>query len=121
MEVMFYMMFFLVMSFFIVTFARMIGEWIRNSNSPRLTADATVVAKRDQMHRHTSSNGHSHRSYSYHVTFQFASGDRVAHAIFGKGTVASVRAMGGDALIEVEFDGGVKKKLMQNFAKLEKI
>jgi hypothetical protein len=77
MEVMFYMMFFLVMSVFIVTFVRMIGEWIKNSNSPRLTVDATVVAKRDQMHRHTSSNGHSHRSYSYHVTFQFDSGDRL--------------------------------------------
>ncbi len=77
MEVMFYMMFFLVMSVFIVTFVRMIGEWIKNSNSPRLIVDATVVAKRDQMHRHTSSNGHSHRSYSYHVTFQFDSGDRL--------------------------------------------
>ena len=77
MEVMSYMMFFLVMSVFIVTFVRMIGEWIKNSNSPRLTVDATVVAKRDQMHRHTSSNGHSHRSYSYHVTFQFDSGDRL--------------------------------------------
>lgn len=77
MVVMFYLMFFLVMSIFIVTFARMIGEWIKNSNSPRLTVDATVVAKRDQMHRHTSSNGHSHRSFSYHVTFQFASGDRL--------------------------------------------
>jgi hypothetical protein len=77
MEVMFYMMFFLVMSVFIVTFVRMIGEWIKNSNSPRLTVDAIVVAKRDQMHRHTSSNGHSHRSYSYHVTFQFDSGDRL--------------------------------------------
>lgn len=77
MVVMFYLLFFLVMSFFIVTFARMIGEWIKNSNSPRLTVDATVVAKRDQMHRHTSSNGHSHRSYSYHVTFQFTSGDRL--------------------------------------------
>ena len=77
MEVMFYMMFFLVMSVFIVTFARMIGEWIKNRNSPRLTVDATVVAKRGQMHRHTASNGHSHRSYSYHVTFQFTSGDRL--------------------------------------------
>ena len=77
MEVMFYMMFFLVMSVFIVTFARMIGEWIKNSTSPRLTVDATIVAKRDQMHRHTSSNGHSHRSYSYHITFQITSGDRL--------------------------------------------
>ena len=77
MEIMFYLVFFLVISVFIVTFVRMIGEWISNNNSPRLTVDATIVAKRDQVHRHRSSNGHTHRSYSYHITFQFESGDRM--------------------------------------------
>ena len=75
--IIFYLMFFLVLSIFVVSFARIIGEWIKNNNSPRLTVDATIVAKRDQMHRHTSSNGHTHRSYSYHATFQFESGDRL--------------------------------------------
>ena len=77
MEIMFYLVFSLVISVFIVTFVRMIGEWISNNNSPRLTVDATIVAKRDQVHRHRSSNGHTHRSYSYHITFQFESGDRM--------------------------------------------
>ncbi|MBR4034594.1 MAG: DUF2500 domain-containing protein [Clostridia bacterium] len=77
MEFMFFIVFFLVISVFVVTFVRMIGEWIGNNNSPRLTVDATVVTKRDQVHRHRSSNGHSHRSYSYYVTFQFESGDRM--------------------------------------------
>lgn len=77
MEAIFFVMFFLVISVFIITFVSMIGEWISNESSPRLTVDATIVAKRDQMHRHRSSNGHSHRSYSYYVTFQFESGDRM--------------------------------------------
>ena len=77
MEVLFYLVFFLVMSVFVVTFVRMIGEWISNNNSPRLTVDANIVAKRDQVHRHRSSNGHTHRSHSYHITFQFESGDRM--------------------------------------------
>jgi len=58
MEAIFFVMFFLVISVFIITFVRMIGEWISNESSPRLTVDATIVAKRDQMHRHRSSNGH---------------------------------------------------------------
>ena len=77
MEVMFYLVFFLVIGVFVVTFVRMIGEWISNNNSPRLTVASTIVAKRDQVHRSRSSSGHTHRSYSYHVTFQFESGDRM--------------------------------------------
>ncbi len=73
---MFFIVFFLVIGVFVITFVRMIGEWISNNNSPRLTVEATIVTKRDQVHRHTS-NGHTHRSHSYHVTFQFESGDRM--------------------------------------------
>ncbi len=40
-------------------------------------------------------------------------GDRVEHTAFGQGTVLTVKAMGGDALAEVAFDGAEKpKKLM---------
>lgn len=39
-------------------------------------------------------------------------GDMVEHSAFGKGMVMSVRPMGGDALIEVAFDGVGTKKLM---------
>lgn len=39
-------------------------------------------------------------------------GDMVEHTAFGKGMVISVRAMGGDALIEVAFDQVGSKKLM---------
>ena len=39
-------------------------------------------------------------------------GDRVEHGTFGRGTVLSVQPMGGDALVQVDFEGTGKKKLM---------
>jgi len=43
---------------------------------------------------------------------QLSKGDMIEHTAFGKGTVLSVRPMGGDALVEVAFDSGATKKLM---------
>ena len=43
---------------------------------------------------------------------QLEHGDMVEHTAFGKGMVLSVRPMGGDALVEVAFDGVGTKKLM---------
>lgn len=39
-------------------------------------------------------------------------GDRIRHKSFGDGSVTSVTPMGGDALLEVDFDGAGKKKLL---------
>ena len=39
-------------------------------------------------------------------------GDRIAHGVFGEGTVLSVQPMGGDALVQVDFEGAGQKKLM---------
>ena len=52
---------------------------------------------------------------------RLTAGDRVAHAMFGTGTIVSSRDMGGDVLYEVSFDNGQTKKLMATFAKLRKI
>ena len=48
-------------------------------------------------------------------------GDRVAHPVFGQGTVLSTRQMAADTLIEVAFDSVGTKKLMATYAKLKKI
>ncbi len=48
-------------------------------------------------------------------------GDRVKHKAFGEGNVISLKPMGNDILIEVEFDKVGVKKLMANFAGLKKI
>ena len=42
----------------------------------------------------------------------YAVGDRVRHKVFGEGTVRSLTPMGGDALVEIEFDGAGVKRLM---------
>lgn len=51
----------------------------------------------------------------------FAEGDRVAHKIFGQGTVLSATLMGNDTLLEIAFDRVGTKKIMANFAKVNRL
>jgi DNA helicase-2/ATP-dependent DNA helicase PcrA len=51
----------------------------------------------------------------------YADGERVRHKIFGEGTVIDVNPMGGDFLLEIMFDKVGTKKIMANFAKVEKL
>ncbi|MCR5484607.1 MAG: UvrD-helicase domain-containing protein [Clostridiales bacterium] len=48
-------------------------------------------------------------------------GDTVKHKAFGVGMVLSVKSMGNDALLEIAFEKVGTKKIMQKFAKLEKL
>ena len=50
-----------------------------------------------------------------------AVGSKVAHPMFGSGTILSATPMGGDVLYEIEFENGSIKRLMGNFAKLKKL
>ena len=51
----------------------------------------------------------------------FKVGDRVRHKVFGEGTVLSITPMGNDNLVETAFDRVGTKKIMANFAKLQKV
>ena len=51
----------------------------------------------------------------------FTAGDRIHHKVFGDGTVITAKAMGNDTLLEIAFDKVGTKKIMANFAKVEKI
>ena len=51
----------------------------------------------------------------------FEPGERVRHKKFGDGTVTAVQKFEKDAMLEIAFDSGDKKRLMAAFAKLEKI
>ena len=51
----------------------------------------------------------------------YSDGERIKHKIFGEGTIIDVNPMGGDFLLEVIFDKVGTKKIMANFAKIEKI
>lgn len=64
------LMFAFVFSLFIVALVRIVGQWIKNENSPRLSVPARIV----DMRRKTNPRQHTH---SYYVTFEVESGDRM--------------------------------------------
>ncbi len=51
----------------------------------------------------------------------FEAGDRVKHNVFGQGTVDDAKRMGNDTMLTISFDNGQKKKVMANYAKIEKL
>ena len=51
----------------------------------------------------------------------FRTGDTVKHNVFGKGVVVSAVPMANDTLLEIAFENTGTKKLMANFARLEKL
>ena len=79
--IMFSITFIIVIGMFIMTAVRGISQWNKNNNSPRLTVEATVVAKRTNVTHHhnggVNEHHHHHTSTSYYVTFQVQSGDRM--------------------------------------------
>ena len=87
-QIMFSLVFFLVIGMFIVLAVKGIREWNKNNHSPRLTVPATVVAKRTNVSHHHHNHGgtgmhHTTHSTTYYVTFQVESGDRMELHVAG--------------------------------------
>ncbi len=86
--IIFLLTFALVFGIIIFVFIRGASVWSRNNRSPRLTVDATAVAKRSSVssHMHTtdSAMAHTTHSTSYYVTFQVDSGDRMEFLLTGR-------------------------------------
>ena len=75
-DVMFFLIFFLILGMFLFMIVKGLSTWNKNNQSPRLTVDATVVAKRtDVTHHHNGDNMATHSTW-YYATFQVESGDR---------------------------------------------
>ena len=51
----------------------------------------------------------------------YSVGDKVRHSVFGEGIILSVKSMANDAMLEIAFDKVGTKKIMANFAKMQKI
>ena len=51
----------------------------------------------------------------------YSVGEKVKHNIFGEGTILSVKKMANDAMLEIAFDKVGTKKIMANFAKIQKL
>ncbi len=87
--ILFLIVFALVVGMFISSGVKSARQWRRDSASPRLTVDAVLVGKRDEVHhrRHRDADGvghHSHYSSTYYVTFQVDSGDRMEFEVEGR-------------------------------------
>ena len=50
----------------------------------------------------------------------YAVGDTVIHKVFGQGVILSSKPMGNDSMLEIAFEKAGTKKLMANYAKLQK-
>lgn len=89
---MFFLVSALVIGMFIALLAKELRTWNRNNHSPRLTVQAIVVAKRENIVRHCHTNGgtmrgahgfHTTTSTVYYATFQVESGDRMELSVSG--------------------------------------
>lgn len=80
-QLIFIIIFISIIVLFIAGVINSLKEWKTNNNSPILTINVVVIAKRgDISHNHyhsESSNHHTHSSTSYYVTFEVESGDRM--------------------------------------------
>lgn len=83
-EIIFFLMFGIVLVFFVITFIRGIGQWNKNNHSPRLTVEAMVTSKRTDVSHHHDANTHvNHHTTWYYVTFEVESGDRMEFGVNG--------------------------------------
>ena len=88
-QIMFTLVFVIVIGMFIVIAVKSISQWNRNNHSPRMTVPATIVAKRTNVsHHHHHNHGgtgmhHTTHSTTYYVTFQMESGDRMELHVAG--------------------------------------
>jgi hypothetical protein len=91
-SIMFVVVFAMIIGTFLVRIVRGIGQWNKNNHSPRLTVDATVVAKRIEVAHHNHANaGDATGAHGYYttsstwnyVTFQVESGDRMELQVDG--------------------------------------
>ena len=84
----FWIVFAVIVVVIVVQLVRGIGQWSKNNASPVLRVEATVRAKRPEVHhshRSASNNGAMHlsSSTSYYVTFEVESGDRLELRVDG--------------------------------------
>lgn len=82
--IVFFLIFFGVIAVFILSIFRGVSQWNHNNHQPVLSVPAEIVAKREDVRRHHSSNSmHSHTSTTYYVTFEVESGDRMELQVNG--------------------------------------
>ena len=91
-EILFFLVFMIVIGTFVFILIKGVGEWNKNNHSPRLTVPASVVSRRISVSHHQHANAgdmtgahgfHSTSSTRYFATFQVESGDRMELSVTG--------------------------------------
>lgn len=77
--------------------------------------------KSSYAHRFGQANQTAKRPSPSAPAASYSVGDTVRHKTFGTGVILSLQPMGNDTLLEVAFDKAGTKKMMANFARLEKV
>ena len=85
----FVLIFYVVIATIIFIIVRGLKQWSRNNNSPRLTVEAFVATKREQvdnsMHNMGPEAGMTYSTTTtYYATFQVQSGDRMEFMVSGQ-------------------------------------
>ena len=88
-DLIFPVMFLLILGVILFIFISGIRTWNKNNNSPRLTVEARVAAKRQNTTHHNEPVGgdngyHTTTSTFYYVTFEVESGDRMEFSVYGE-------------------------------------
>lgn len=91
-----------------------IVEAITNSQPPQTVSSMSLQEQLAYKKRAMQGNNNA-------VLQNFEVGERVKHNIFGEGTIVTVSKMSNDTLLEVSFDKVGTKKIMANFAKIQKL
>lgn len=91
------------------------GEIVRKFNAP-----ASSSASRPQAPSRGFTSAPTHSAPTVN-TASFNAGDTVRHKAYGEGVVLSAKPMGNDTLLEIAFTTAGTKKIMANFAKVEKV
>jgi hypothetical protein len=83
----FVIIFVIVIGSFIVAAITGVKEWSHNNGQPKLTVNAKIVGKRQNVthhnHNHGNNMAHHTTSTTYYVTFEVESGDRMELTVNG--------------------------------------
>lgn len=105
-------------------FVAEIPETLLEDISPEVKHNPVMTAAPKQPRKHftdTALAGAEEQKISHTQAASFSVGERVRHKVFKDGTVVKVTPMGNDALLEIEFDSKGLKKIMANYAGLQKL
>ncbi|MCI5736118.1 MAG: UvrD-helicase domain-containing protein [Eubacterium sp.] len=108
-----------------VTARRSTGFSTPRSAYTTASRNASGYSSRNKIGSYTQSSSSAHKfgqagNGAQKNNIDFKVGDTVSHKSFGTGTILTITPMGGDMLLEVAFDKAGTKKMMANYARLEK-